>query len=116
MIDLVRKVSYFHSGVNPSQKYLLLFGAPGVGKGTYAKLLQRDLGLLHISTGDEIRRILKGPVSAQYDESLIAKILSIVRTGGLVSDEVVLDILREKVGVAANGVILDGFPRTRAQL
>ena len=43
-----------------SQKTLVLFGAPGVGKGTFAKLLVKDLKFNHISTGDEIRKIIKG--------------------------------------------------------
>jgi len=97
MITFVKKVIYFNSTTNSTQKFFLLFGAPGVGKGTYAKLLHQDLGFHHISTGDEIRKILKGPASTQFDSSLISKIRNIVRTGGLVSDDVVLDILREKV-------------------
>ena len=50
-----------------SQKVLVLFGAPGVGKGTFAKLLINDLGYAHISTGDEIRKILKGDVPKNFD-------------------------------------------------
>jgi len=44
----------------PGQKFLVLFGAPGVGKGTFAKLLIKDTQYNHVSTGDEIRKILKG--------------------------------------------------------
>jgi adenylate kinase len=53
---------------------LVLFGAPGVGKGTFAKKLIKDLQFAHISTGDEIRKILKGDVPASFDKSLIAEI------------------------------------------
>jgi len=53
------------------QKFLFLFGAPGVGKGTYAKMLRKDLQYNHISTGDEIRKILKGTVSSTFDPKLI---------------------------------------------
>ena len=52
-----QKISFFFS-----QKTFVLFGAPGVGKGTFAKLLVKDLNYNHISTGDEIRKILKGQV------------------------------------------------------
>ena len=45
-----------------SQKFFVLFGAPGVGKGTFAKLLKKDLKFNHISTGDEIRKIIKDSI------------------------------------------------------
>jgi len=56
----------------PSQKFLVLFGAPGVGKGTYAKFIAEDFKLNHISTGDEIRKIIKGKAAASFDKNLIA--------------------------------------------
>ena len=100
------------------QKFLFLFGAPGVGKGTYAKLLRKDLSYNHISTGDEIRKILKGAVSSDFDKDLIEKIRGIVKSGGLVSDEIVAQIIKEKVKEpeSVKGVIMDGFPRTKGQL
>ena len=100
------------------QKFFFLFGAPGVGKGTYAKLLTKDLQFNHVSTGDEIRKILKGTVSSGFDKGLIQTISSIVKSGGLVSDEIVVKIINQKVKEpeSAKGVILDGFPRTRGQL
>ena len=100
------------------QRFFFLFGAPGVGKGTYAKLLRKDLGYNHVSTGDQIRKILKGTVNAGFDKSLIEKIRGIVQAGGLVSDEIVAQIIKEKVKEpeSAKGVILDGFPRTKGQL
>jgi adenylate kinase len=100
------------------QKFFFLFGAPGVGKGTYAKLLRKDLGYNHISTGDEIRKILKGTVASGFDKNLIEKIRGIVKSGGLVSDDIVAKIIQEKVKEpeSAKGVILDGFPRTKGQL
>ena len=54
-----------------TQKFFFLFGAPGVGKGTYAKKLRKDLQFNHVSTGDEIRKILKGTVSNTFDSKLI---------------------------------------------
>lgn len=76
---------------------MALFGAPGVGKGTYAKMLKKDLGYNHISTGDEIRNILKGNVPETFDKSLIEEVRSIVTSGGLVGDEIVIGILKEKL-------------------
>lgn len=100
------------------QKFLFLFGAPGVGKGTYAKMLRKDMQFNHLSTGDQIRKILKGTVSSGFDPKLIETIRSIVKSGGLVNDDIVVQIIREKVKEpeSAKGVILDGFPRTQAQL
>lgn len=76
-----------------NKKFLFLFGAPGVGKGTYAKMLRKDLKYNHISTGDEIRKILKGTVSSGFDPKLIETIRSIVKSGGLVGDDVVVKII-----------------------
>lgn len=91
-----------------------MFGAPGVGKGTYAKFMKKEFKLNHISTGDEIRKILKGKAGANFDKNLIKEIKDIVNSGKLVSDEIVLNIIKEKLKEpeSKNGVILDGFPRT----
>lgn len=94
MLRLFSNYQYFSSS---SQKFFFLFGAPGVGKGTYAKLLRKDLQFNHVSTGDEIRKILKGTVSSSFDSKLIDTIRSIVKSGGLVSDEIVVKIIKEKV-------------------
>jgi adenylate kinase len=103
---------------NPSQKFLVLFGAPGVGKGTYAGLLAKDLQFNKISTGDEIRKIIKGGDTGGMDKALVDEIRNIVNSGKLVSDDIVLNILQEKLREPASqkGVILDGFPRTLSQL
>eukprot|EP00919_Chromeraceae_sp_WS-2016_P037082 GHVR01088205.1.p1 GENE.GHVR01088205.1~~GHVR01088205.1.p1 ORF type:complete len:120 (-),score=7.76 GHVR01088205.1:535-894(-) len=100
------------------QKFFFLFGAPGVGKGTYAKMLRNDLHYNHVSTGDEIRKILKGNVSSSFDKNLIEIIRSLVKSGGLVGDDIVAKIIQEKVKEpeSVKGVILDGFPRTQGQL
>ena len=91
-----------------------MFGAPGVGKGTFAQKMATDLNLNQISTGDEIRKILKTPKESGFSLDLIEEIKHVVSTGGLVSDDIVLKILEEKVKQpeSDNGVILDGFPRT----
>lgn len=106
------------AGKAGNKKFLFLFGAPGVGKGTYAKMLRKDLKYNHISTGDEIRKILKGNAPSGFDPKLIETIRSIVKSGGLVNDDVVVQIIEEKVKEpeSEKGVILDGFPRTKGQL
>lgn len=96
MIRVFASRAYF-GGSASNQKFLFLFGAPGVGKGTYAKMLRKDMQFNHISTGDEIRKILKGTVSNTFDPNLIDTIRSIVKSGGLVSDEIVVKIIQEKI-------------------
>jgi adenylate kinase len=76
---------------------MFLFGAPGVGKGTYAKILSKDLQYNHISTGDEIRKILKGNAPSTFDKTLTQKIKDIVNSGGLVDDNIVVGIIKEKL-------------------
>lgn len=91
-----------------------MFGAPGVGKGTFAKFLSKDFKLNHISTGDEIRAIIKGKANANFSKALINEIKEITQRGGLVGDDIVVGIIKEKLKEpeSKNGVILDGFPRT----
>lgn len=114
----ISSASFSAKRSNPNQKFLVLFGAPGVGKGTYAGLLAKDLQYNKISTGDELRKIIKGDQTSSMNPSLVAEIKSIVSAGKLVSDDIVLNILAEKLKEPASqkGVILDGFPRTLSQL
>ena len=74
------RVYCFSQGAT-KQKFLFFFGAPGVGKGTYAKILAKDLKFNHISTGDEIRKILKKPEQSTLDKNLIKEIREIVNSG-----------------------------------
>jgi adenylate kinase len=90
---------------------LILFGPPGVGKGTQAKLLSAKLGIPHISTGDMLREA----VAAGTELGRKAKI--VMDGGHLVSDEIMIGIVREMLSSprCVNGFILDGFPRTVPQ-
>lgn len=90
---------------------LILFGPPGVGKGTQAKLLSTKLGIAHISTGDVLREAV-----AQGTE-LGRKAKAIMNAGQLVPDDVMIGIIRDvlRSDKTKSGFILDGFPRTVPQ-
>ena len=100
------------------QRFIFFFGAPGVGKGTYAQFLSRDFGFNQIATGDEIRKIIKNQDTGSMDPKLVKEIREIVKSGKLVSDDIVINIIKEKLKEkeSKNGVIFDGFPRTIEQL
>jgi adenylate kinase len=94
---------------------LVLLGAPGVGKGTQAELLAERLGACHLSTGDVFRAakcLADGERSPALDHAL-----GFMRRGELVPDEIVLDMVGERVCClrCCGGFLLDGFPRTVAQ-
>ena len=90
---------------------IVMLGAPGSGKGTQAKLLQAERGVPQISTGD----LLRTAVAEGTELGLIAK--AVMEAGELVSDEIVSAMIKERLGLAdaANGFILDGYPRTLPQ-
>lgn len=90
---------------------LILLGPPGAGKGTQARMLEEAFGLVQLSTGD----LLRGAVASGTPAGLAAK--TVMDAGELVSDEIVLAVLKERLDAPdlAKGTILDGFPRTEAQ-
>ena len=87
---------------------IILFGPPGCGKGTQANFISESLSIPHLSTGD----MLRSAVSSGSEIGLKAK--NIMESGGLVSDQIVLSIVEERIAKhdCEKGFILDGFPRT----
>jgi adenylate kinase len=90
---------------------LVLLGAPGSGKGTQAARLKADLGVPHISTGDMLRAAVKAGTS------LGMKAKAVMDAGQLVSDDILLGMLEERLAEPDTrpGFILDGYPRNLAQ-
>jgi adenylate kinase len=90
---------------------VLLLGPQGSGKGTQAKRIQAEYGIPHIATGE----ILRAAIAAESD--LGRRVKPIVESGQLVPDDLMIELIRERLGEddAQDGFILDGFPRTLPQ-
>jgi adenylate kinase len=90
---------------------VLLLGPQGAGKGTQGKLISAEYALPHIATGD----ILRAAMAAGSE--LGRKVQPIYDSGGLVPDDIMIELIRERLGDddAAEGFVLDGFPRTAVQ-
>ena len=90
---------------------IVLLGGPGAGKGTQAQLLVKEFGFAHISTGDLLRAAVKS------GSELGKKAKSYMDAGELVPDQLVVDLVKERLAAddAQEGFILDGFPRNTSQ-
>jgi adenylate kinase len=106
----MKKPAYFRGRRLPVHKYVIM-GPQGSGKGTQAKLLCRDYDLVHISVGDIFRW------HAGHKTKLGAKVQRYVKSGRLVPDELVDDVVKERLDIHdwRYGFVLDGFPRNAAQ-
>ena len=91
--------------------HIILLGLPGCGKGTQAQNLIRDYGLVQLSTGDMLRAAVKSGSEVGKQAT------TVMDSGGLVSDEIVIGIVREQITQAecTKGFLLDGFPRNLSQ-
>ena len=88
---------------------IVLFGAPGAGKGTQSDLLVAKYNLNHISTGDLLRKEIA-------DQTELGKrIKSIMDSGSLVSDDIVVEMIDKAIASDKQGILFDGFPRNVAQ-
>lgn len=89
---------------------IILLGPPGAGKGTQARFLVEERGMVQLSTGDMLR-------AAKDSGTEMGKVVAdVMARGALVTDEIVIGLIREQIEtVKSNGFIFDGFPRTLAQ-
>lgn len=90
---------------------IILLGAPGVGKGTQAQFITEKYGIPQISTGDMLREAIKA------GSELGKKVQSVMESGALVTDDIIIDLVKERLTQAdcVNGYLFDGFPRTIPQ-
>ncbi|WP_199260174.1 adenylate kinase [Paracoccus binzhouensis] len=88
---------------------IILLGPPGAGKGTQAQRLIQERGLVQLSTGDMLRE------ARSSGTEMGRRVAEVMDRGELVTDEIVVGLIREKLGQGGKGFIFDGFPRTLAQ-
>jgi adenylate kinase len=89
---------------------IILLGPPGAGKGTQAKKLQDARGMVQLSTGDMLR------AARSSGSEMGRKVAAVLDAGGLVTDEIVIGLIEERLAEAGHGgFIFDGFPRTLKQ-
>lgn len=99
----------------------MLFGAPGVGKGTFANMIQKDFDFKPFSTGDYFRHIIKKAKEGSELDAFSSQINEIITSGKLVDDQIVINIMKQLKDnqsfmngefYGQSGLILDGVPRT----
>ncbi len=91
------------------QQHIIIFGAPGAGKGTHADLMAKRYGMLHLSTGDLLRKeVAEQTPLGQFVQKELDQ-------GNLVADEIVIEMVEKAITGTDRNCILDGFPRTVAQ-
>ena len=88
---------------------IILLGPPGAGKGTQARRLIEERGLVQLSTGDMLRE------AKSSGTEMGKRVAEVMDRGELVTDEIVIGLIREKLAQGGKGFIFDGFPRTLAQ-
>ena len=90
---------------------ILLLGPPGAGKGTQAQFIKESLNIPQISTGDMLRAAVKS------GSELGSRVKQVMESGALVSDEIVIELVKERIGQSdcQKGFLFDGFPRTIPQ-
>ncbi|GGF69512.1 adenylate kinase [Paracoccus acridae] len=88
---------------------IILLGPPGAGKGTQARKLVEERGLVQLSTGDMLR------AARSSGTEMGKRVAEVMDRGQLVTDEIVIGLIRERLSEGGNGFIFDGFPRTLAQ-
>ncbi len=88
---------------------IILLGPPGAGKGTQARRLVEERGMVQLSTGDMLR------AARTSGTEMGKRVAEVMDRGQLVTDEIVIGLIREKLAEGGKGFIFDGFPRTLAQ-
>lgn len=88
---------------------IILLGPPGAGKGTQARKLVEERGMVQLSTGDMLR------AARTSGTEMGQKVAEVMDRGQLVTDDIVIGLIREKLAEGGKGFIFDGFPRTLAQ-
>ncbi len=90
-----------------------MIGAPGVGKGTYSRMLSKDLGIPELSSGDELRKIVNNQSPLNKKGISIEHIKKTLETGSFMDDQFLYEFMKEKLSDPdyTKGVILDGYPR-----